>query len=63
MYYDSGYASHGVNKAIVSYNHIKQSVQGDVLWQIWIKCIFNCIIYLMVRIFGYILKPEGYFDS
>ena len=56
MSYGSVYTSCGNSVAMVSYNHIKQSFQRDVIWLLWVNLIFNCIILLMVHIFSSILK-------
>lgn len=57
MSYDSSYKSLGDSETVVLCSHMKQSVQRDVLWFLWVNCIFNCIIHLMACILASILNP------
>ena len=57
MSYDTGYTSLSDSETIVSYNHIKQSVQENVLWLLEGKFGFNSIIHQVVRMLGSIPNP------
>ena len=57
MSYDSGDMSPGDNETVITYSYIKKSIQGDALGVLWVNLVFNCIIHLLVCIFGSILNP------